>query len=69
MCRVKITVDVFALLGCCADLIVVPDVSGQPTGTMFKGQLSSSTRPLTMGRPETSLTNNQPSLRNISEER
>jgi hypothetical protein len=34
----QITVEIFALLGCDADFIVVPDVSGQPVGTMFKGQ-------------------------------
>jgi hypothetical protein len=34
----QITVEVFALLGCYAELIVVPDVSGQLIGTMFKGQ-------------------------------
>jgi len=27
----QITVEVFALLGCFADLIVVPDVSGKPS--------------------------------------
>jgi len=30
----QITVEVFALLGCYADLIVVLDVSGQPTCTI-----------------------------------
>jgi len=47
------------------NIAVIPDVSGQPIGPTFKGQMKMGPK----GRPETSIRNYCYTLRNITEDR